>query len=37
MQLDRTAIARELGVTTSFEVNAEAERRIDFLLTYGHL
>ena len=34
MQLDRTAIARGLGVTTSFEVNAEAERRVDFLLTY---
>ena len=34
MQLDRTAIARELGVRSHFDVKAEAERRIDFLLTY---
>mgnify|MGYP000870908116 CR=1 FL=1 len=28
MQLDRTAIARELGVRSHFDVKAEAERRI---------
>ena len=34
MQLDRTAIARELGVRSHFDVKAEAERRIDFLDRY---
>lgn len=34
MQLDRTAIARELGVTPHFDAEAEVERRIDFLVTY---
>ncbi|TWO64427.1 ammonia-dependent NAD(+) synthetase [Caenimonas sedimenti] len=34
MQLDRTTIVSELGVKSHFDAMAEADRRIDFLLTY---
>lgn len=34
MQLDRTAIARELRVSPAFDAQAEAARRVDFLCTY---
>lgn len=34
MQLDRSAIAHELGVNLAFDAQAEVTRRVDFLCTY---